>query len=132
MRLAWVIRYVADVAATAAFYQRAFGMEQRFAAGGDFVAMETGGTVLAFAREGFVTPQGIAFAPQRPEAPAQATEIAFEVADVASAHGRALAAGAIQVLAPGRKPWGQDVSYLRDPDGALVELCSPLPASEPA
>lgn len=26
---------------------------------------------------------------------------------------------------PERQPWGQTVSYVRDPDGFLVELCTP-------
>jgi uncharacterized glyoxalase superfamily protein PhnB len=39
---------------------------------------------------------------------------------------RALAAGAEAVRPPAVKPWGQTVAYLRDPDGFLVEPCSPL------
>ena len=50
MKLAWVIRYVPDAVATADFYGRAFGLSVRFAAGKDFIAMETGATVLAFCR----------------------------------------------------------------------------------
>lgn len=129
MKLAWVIRYVPDAAATAGFYGRAFGLAPRFAAGEDFIAMETGATVLAFCREGFVTSgMGLAFTPTRPDAKPPGEEIAFEVEDVPAAHARALAAGAVEVLAPVEKPWGQVVSYLRDPNGALVELCTAIPA----
>jgi len=32
--------------------------------------------------------------------------------------------GAIELSAPTQKPWGQIVSYLRTPDGTLVELCT--------
>ena len=38
----------------------------------------------------------------------------------------ALAAGATAVRPPTRKPWGQSVSYVRDPDGVLVELCTSM------
>lgn len=124
MKLAWVIRYVPDAGATADFYGRAFGLATRFDAGGDFIAMETGSTVLAFAREGFVGGMGLDFAPTRPDARPPAEEIAFEVEDVPAAHARALAAGGVEVKAPAEKPWGQVVSYLRDPNGALVELCT--------
>ncbi|POA14248.1 glyoxalase, partial [Pseudomonas sp. FW300-N1A1] len=31
-----------------------------------------------------------------------------------------------QLSAPVTKPWGQVVSYVRCPDGTLVELCSPI------
>lgn len=46
--------------------------------------------------------------------------------DVAGAHARAIAAGASELSAPVSKPWGQVVSYVRCPDGTLVELCSPI------
>jgi lactoylglutathione lyase len=133
MRLAWIVQYVPDVQATVDFYGKAFGLTVRFASasdsgGPDFVAMETGGTVLSFAREGFVAPQGIPFTPTRPDRPPPAQEIAFEVDDVPAAHARAIAAGGVEVAAPQLKPWGQSVSYLRDPNGALVEICSPIPS----
>ncbi|MBS7792384.1 VOC family protein [Roseococcus sp. SDR] len=129
MKLAWVIRYVPDAMATARFYGEAFGLTQRFAGGEDFIAMETGATVLAFCREGFVTSgMGLDFAPTRPGARPPGEEIGFEVEDVPAAHARALAAGALEVLAPVEKPWGQTVSYLRDPNGALVELCTAITA----
>lgn len=129
MRLAWVIRYVPDIATTVDFYARAFGLVPRFVAGEDFAAMETGATVLAFAREGFVgeMASGFTFAPTRPDAKPPGEEIAFEVEDVAAAHARAIAAGGLEVMAPMQKPWGQTVSYLRDPNGALVELCTAVP-----
>lgn len=32
-----------------------------------------------------------------------------------------------QALAPPvSKPWGQTVSYVRAPDGSLIELCTPV------
>ena len=37
---------------------------------------------------------------------------------------RALACGATSIAAPSQKPWGQTVSYVRCPDGTLVEICS--------
>jgi lactoylglutathione lyase len=39
---------------------------------------------------------------------------------------KALAAGAREMKAPERMPWGQTVSWLRCPDGLLVELCTPM------
>jgi lactoylglutathione lyase len=29
-------------------------------------------------------------------------------------------------MAPTKKPWGQTVAYVRDLDGHLVELCTPM------
>ena len=38
----------------------------------------------------------------------------------------AIAAGATLVEKPKTKPWGQTVAYVRDPDGFLVEICTPM------
>jgi len=53
-------------------------------------------------------------------------EVAFVTDDVAAAHAQAVSAGATELSAPLAKPWGQVVSYLRCPDGTLVELCTPM------
>jgi uncharacterized glyoxalase superfamily protein PhnB len=53
-------------------------------------------------------------------------EIALVKERVAQAHAKAIAAGAVSVKEPLVKPWGQTVSYVRCPDGTLVELCSPV------
>jgi uncharacterized glyoxalase superfamily protein PhnB len=45
--------------------------------------------------------------------------------EVAAAYERALREGAEAVAPPQSKPWGQEVAYVRDPDGILVELASP-------
>jgi len=37
-----------------------------------------------------------------------------------------VAAGATPMAAPVAKPWGQLVSYVRCPDGTLVELCTAM------
>ena len=46
--------------------------------------------------------------------------------DVFVAHAKALAHGATELAPPATKPWGQVVSYVRCPDGTLVELCTPI------
>ncbi|TAG24050.1 MAG: VOC family protein, partial [Burkholderiales bacterium] len=53
-------------------------------------------------------------------------EIAFISDNVETAHQRALTSGAVELRVPEQKPWGQTVSYVRCPDGTLVELCSPM------
>jgi len=53
-------------------------------------------------------------------------EIVFVTQSVAEAHATALSCGAAEISAPESKPWGQIVSYVRYPDGTLVELCSPM------
>ncbi len=53
-------------------------------------------------------------------------EIALVTEDVAAAHAKAIAEGAVSLKEPVLKPWGQTVSYVRCPDGTLVEICSPV------
>ncbi len=125
MKLGYVILYVPDVAASVAFYGRAFGLAPRFVHdSGQYAELETGGTALAFAEEGFVGETCPGFRlNRRSEAPA-GFEVGLVAEDVAAAFARAVAAGALPVAAPVTKPWGQTVAYERDGDGVLVELCS--------
>jgi len=53
-------------------------------------------------------------------------ELGLVTEDVEAAFGRAVEAGAIAVKKPERKPWGQLVGYVRDINGFLVEICSPM------
>jgi lactoylglutathione lyase len=55
-----------------------------------------------------------------------ASEVAFATSDVPAAYERALQAGALAVAAPKTKPWGQVMAYVRDPDGHIIELCTPM------
>ena len=124
MQFGYVILYVPDVAASVGFYERAFGVKRRFLhESGAYAELETGATALAFASE-TSTPTAHVITRCRPAAPAPAAEVAFVTDDVQAAYDHALAAGAHGVVAPVAKPWGQVVSYVRDLDGFLVELCS--------
>ncbi|MFH6783126.1 MULTISPECIES: VOC family protein [Methylobacterium] len=125
MRLGYVILYVPDVTASVAFYGCAFGLAPRFVhESGQYAELETGGTALAFAEEGFVGQTCPGFRlNRRAEAPA-GFEVGLIAEDVPAAFARAVAAGAIAVAEPVTKPWGQTVAYVRDEDGVLVELCS--------
>jgi uncharacterized glyoxalase superfamily protein PhnB len=51
-------------------------------------------------------------------------ELGFSCSDVEAAYAKAIQAGAIAVSAPTQKPWGQIVSYVRDHNGVLIEICS--------
>jgi lactoylglutathione lyase len=127
-RFGYTILYVRDVAASLAFYERAFDQRRRLLhESGQYAELETGSTTLAFASHELAAanlPQAF-----RPPAAAAERETPFEVCfvtnDVAATYGRALDAGASAVSEPQTKPWGQQVAYVRDPDGTLIELASP-------
>ena len=128
MKLGYTITYVPDVEASLAFFENAFGLKRRFLhESGTYGELDTGETTHAFAAHEL---GDMNFAGGHVHADTSAQPLGFEIAlvtgDVAAAHARALAAGAREMAAPSHKPWGQVVSYVRCPDGILVELCTPV------
>ena len=127
MRLRYAILYVRDVEAALNFYEKAFGLRRGMLHdSGDFGELETGDTRLAFSSLRLMDRLGKSPATPVPDRPT--FEIAFETDDVASAFARAVAAGGKEVQEPAEMAWGQTTAYLRDPDGFLVEICSPVSA----
>lgn len=125
--LGYVLVYVPDVARAAAFWQRAFNLEIGFAhESGTYTELATGLTRLGFVDENLAGESGGPFRKNRADGDAPGIEIALTTPDVEAAYAHAVAAGATAVKAPTTKPWGQVVSYVRDPDGVLVEICSPM------
>ena len=125
-KLGYTIVYVPNVSEAIGFYGHAFGIDARFVhESGTYGELETGATALAFADETLPTlPPG--FAKNRADGTAPGIELGLVCEDVAAAFARAVAAGAVAVLPPSVKPWGQTVAYVRDPNGVLVELCSAM------
>lgn len=128
MRFAYTIAYVADVEASLAFFERAFGLQRRFVApGGGYGELETGATALAFADHATARDSlGGDYLAAADAARPLGMEVGLVTADVAAACARAVAAGATLLKAPTPKPWGQTVAYVRCPDGVLVELCTAM------
>lgn len=128
MKFGYTIIYVPDVSASLRFFEDAFGMTRRFLhESGMYGELETGETTLSFAAHelgdmNFSTGHVAAHDSLKP----LGVEIALVTADVSAAHAHALYTGARELAAPSQKPWGQTVSYLRCPDGTLVELCTPV------
>ena len=127
MRFGYMILYVRDVAASVAFYERAFQQPQRLLhESGQYAELETGPTTLAFAAHELAS----ASLPAQPQARdggavGYGFEVCFVTEDVEAAFSRAVEAGAEPVTEPQVKPWGQHAAYVRDPDGTLVEIASP-------
>lgn len=128
MKFGYTILYVESVERSVEFYEKAFGLARRFVhESGRYAEMDTGETTLAFASNELAeTNLPCGFTKNSPDAPPAGIEIALLSEEVAKAYERALAAGAVQVKAPESKPWGQVVAYVRDPDGVLVEIASPM------
>jgi len=129
--LGYVILYVNDVAASLAFYEKAFGLARRFFHddnGKAYGELETGATRLAFASIALANEylkQAVVAA--SPDKAPLGVEIALVTPDVPALFNQAVKAGATAISEPATKPWGQTVAYLRDNSGHLVELCTPMP-----
>ncbi len=127
LELKYIIIYVPNTTKAVSFYEKAFGLTRRFIhESGSYAEMETGNTALTFADEEDVSTCH-AFEPNRASASrAAGAEIALVTSDVAASFATAVAAGATPLLEPTEKQWGQTIAYVRDLNGFLVELCSPV------
>jgi lactoylglutathione lyase len=126
MKFGYTIMYVRDVPQTVAFYEKAFNLKQRFIhESNQYGEMETGQTTIAFADNQLAQsnlPSG--FQENSLLNPPHGMEIGFVVDDVQDAFNCAVEAGAINVVQPKIKPWGQTVAYVRDLDGVLISINS--------
>lgn len=127
MRLGYTLVYVNDVAATVDFYETAFGLKRRFIhESGLYAEMDTGETTLSFAGEAMAEMNGLAIRPNTPRDLPAGIELCLVSDTPEEAFERAVVAGARSVKAVEETPWGQKVGYVRDLNGCLVEICSPM------
>jgi len=128
MKFAYTILYVDNVTATIEFYENAFGFQRKFITPEkDYGELISGETTISFAsielgksnlKKGFdkITlaekPSGI--------------ELAFTSENIEKEYQQAVNAGAIVYETITEKPWGQKVGYLRDNNGFLIEICTPI------
>lgn len=126
MLLGYIIIYVSDVTKTVDFYKQAFGLNLRFAhESNQYAEMDTGQTVLAFSHEDFAMASH-PFRPNRKNEQPAGAEIVFVVEDVEAAFQQAIDSGATKIHTPSHKPWGQIVSYVRDNNGFIIEICNAI------
>jgi lactoylglutathione lyase len=123
MKFGYTILYVDSVEGTIAFYEKAFGLKRDMVVEGEFGQLATGATKLGFAAKRMLPVPALHSTPN--DKPL-ALEIALVTDDVQAAFDKAVAAGAESVSKPAQKPWDQFVAYVRDNNGYLVELCTPV------
>ena len=128
MKLGYTLIYVSDVAASLAFFERAFSLTRRFLHESlAYGELETGATALAFAQHEVARGNlGHDYVAADTSVRPLGMEIGLVTEDVAAAFAQAVSAGASALAAPTTKPWGQTVAYVRCPDGTLVELCTAM------
>ncbi len=128
VKFGYTILYVTDVTKTIEFYEAAFGFTRKFVTPeNDYGELTTGETTISFAsielansnlKNGFLQSDtsGQPFG----------MEIAMVTETVAEVLEKAVAFGATVVAASTVKPWGQTVAYIRDLNGFLIEICTPI------
>lgn len=125
-KLSHIICYVANVMKALDFYKNVFGLKPKMIyEEKTYAELETGTVVLAFADHSladFNLPKGSIKHDQN-QLPVL-TEIVLKVEDVHHTFETALQAGAKCVAEPTKKPWGETIGYIQDPDGILVAICS--------
>lgn len=127
MKLGYTLIYVDDVVKTIEFYENAFGLKRGFVhESNQYGELETGGTKLGFVQHETAESHGFKYEKLNPKSKAPGFEIGLVADDVQTSFDLALKAGAEGVSAPTKKPWGQVVSYVRDCNGLLVEICSAM------
>lgn len=126
-RLVSSVLHVANVERAVRFYGAAFGFRRRFVDElGLYAETDAGTTTLAFTEREFAQRQAVPTQTLAADGPPPPSEIAVAVDDVQTAVDLAVRAGARLERAAETKYWGQTVAYVRDPDGHLVQICTPL------
>lgn len=128
MKFGYTIVYVSSVTSTLNFYKKAFGFETRFLHESEqYGELSTGETVLAFASHAMGETNLVkGYQKTNSGSLPLGIELAFVTENVLAAYSKAISAGAVSISEPCEKPWGQTVAYVRDTDGVIVELCSPM------
>ncbi|MEM1327893.1 MAG: VOC family protein [Bacteroidota bacterium] len=128
MQYAYTILYVENVTSSIEFYEAAFGFERKFITPeNDYGELLTGATIIAFAslslaKSNFDT----SFQTAQSDQPPFGIELAFTTTEIEKDLDRALQAGAKLIGELTAKPWGQKVAYVRDSNGFLIEICTPM------
>lgn len=128
IKFAYTILYVSDVKKTVDFYSKTFELEVRFVTPeADYAELNAGTTTLSFASLSFANSNlKSGFRESSLQEKPFAMEIGFTTDNVQELVDKAVAAGATLLQEPQSKPWGQVVAYIRDLDGFLVEICTPM------
>ena len=127
IKYGYTILYVADVEKTIAFYVSAFDFTQKFITPEkDYAELDTGSTTLAFASYAVAEYNGVIIEKSNVYKNAPAFELTFVTDNITSTFKQAVDAGATIVKEPALKPWAQVVGYVRDQNGFLIELCTPV------
>lgn len=122
MTMKYIILYVSDFEKTMHFYKDILGLSVKMQQG-TYVEFDTGATTLSINTRQSVREE-IGLAVPAVTTSTQTFEIGFVVEDVAATIEELRGQGVTIIQEPMTKPWGQVVSYVADPDGHYIEICT--------
>ncbi|AKP51115.1 VOC family protein [Cyclobacterium amurskyense] len=128
MKYGYTIFYVNNVQETIAFYEKAFGFQKKFVTPeNDYGELISGETTISFASIGlgnanFKKGFNLLDKSDKPVG----MEMAFVTENIEKDFQKAIEAGASEFEYIKEKPWGQKVGYLRDLNGIIIEICTPI------
>jgi len=128
MKYGYTIFYVENVEETIHFYEKAFGFNRKFITPeNDYGELISGETTIAFAslelgnsnfKKGFEKIENN----EKPIG----MEMVFVTEKIEEDFQKAINEGAIEFEKIVEKSWGQKVGYVKDNNGILIEICTPV------
>ncbi|MCY7474015.1 VOC family protein [Bacillus safensis] len=121
MKMKYTILYVNDVEASIHFYQHVLGFPIKLRVE-SYVEFDTGDVTLSInSRQDVKEALGLPVAEANQAS--HTFEIGFVVDDVEQTIASMKEKGVPIIKEPAKKPWGQTVAYVSDPDGHFIEIC---------
>lgn len=128
MKFAYTILYVENVSETIEFYEKAFGFSRKFITPeNDYGELASGEITIAFASEALAKSnlkKGFEYISKSKKP--FGVELAFTTENIETEFQQAIETGASEYEPIVEKPWGQKVGYLRDNNGFLIEISTPI------
>ncbi|QIL41560.1 VOC family protein [Pedobacter sp. HDW13] len=128
IKYSYTILYVADVEKSIRFYEEAFGFQRKFITPeADYGELLTGDTTLSFITKTLGNANlKNGFLESRLSEKPFGIELGFATPDVDSVIKQVILSGGTLLEEARQKPWGQTIAYVRDLDGFLIEICTPM------
>ncbi|WP_342498808.1 VOC family protein [Bacillus sp. FSL R5-0820] len=121
MKMKYTILYVNDVEASIQFYHHILGFPIKLRVE-SYVEFDTGEVTLSINSRQDVK-EALELPVPEAVSSSQTFEIGFVVDDVNETIASLKEKGVPVIKEPAKKPWGQTVSYVSDPDGHFIEIC---------
>lgn len=124
LTMKYVILYVNDLEKTIHFYRDILALPIKMQQG-TYIEFDTGATTLSVNTRASVKEE-IGLNVPEAHVKTQTFEIGFVVEDVEEAIENLRNHDVPIIKEPTKKPWGQTVAYVADPDGHYIEICTAI------